>query len=64
MKYYETLVNLAEIATEKSNGKNTYNIEDCGIALIPFKNKENLAGKIPLDFIAIARWLLDEMENQ
>lgn len=63
MKYYETLVNLCEIATEKSNGKNTYNVTDCGIGFIPFKNGKNLVTEIGTDFIKISRWLLDEMEN-
>lgn len=64
MKYYETLVNLAEIATEKSNGKNVYNIIDFAGGFVPFKNKENLAGEVGIDFITISRWLLDEIENQ
>ena len=63
MKYYETLVNLAEIATEKINGKNTYNVVDCGIGFIPFKNGENLVTEIGSSFIKISRWLLDEIEN-
>lgn len=63
MKHYNTLVNLAELATEKSNGKNTYNVVDNVFGYIPFKNEENLVEKVGSDFHLIAQWLLNELEN-
>lgn len=62
MKYYETLINLCELATRESNGKNVYQITDFAGRFIPFKNEENLVTEVGTDFIKISRWLLDEME--
>ena len=60
MKCYETLVSLAELASE--NGKNTYSITDYAFGFIPFKNGENMVEKVGTNFLAIAHWLLIEME--
>ena len=60
-KYYEILVQLAEIAAEY--GENTYNIRTCALGAIPFKNGENKVNEVGTSFLEISRWLLDEAEN-
>lgn len=60
-KYYEILVQLAEIAEEYGNDK--YQIIDSALGAIPFKNGENKAEKVGTSFLEISRWLLDEAEN-
>ena len=60
MKYYETLVSLAEIASE--NGKNTYSITDYAFGFIPFKNGKNMVQEVGNNFFSIANWLLSEAE--
>ena len=60
-KYYEILVQLAEIAEEY--GSNTYSITDSAFGAIPFKNGENKAEEVGTSFLEISRWLLDEAEN-
>ena len=60
-KYYEILVQLAEIAQEY--GENTYSITNCAFGSIPFKNGENKAEEVGTSFLEISHWLLDEAEN-
>ena len=60
-KYYEILVQLAEMAEEC--GSNKYSIMDFALGAIPFKNGENKAKEVGTSFIEISRWLLDETEN-
>ena len=60
-KYYEILVQPAEIAEE--HGSNTYSIRNCALGSIPFKNGENKVNEVGTSFIEISRWLLDETEN-
>ena len=60
-KYYEILVQLAEIAEEY--GSNTYSITNFALGAIPFKNGENKAEEVGTSFLEISRWLLDEAEN-
>lgn len=60
-KYYEILVQLAEIAEEY--GENTYSVRNCALGSIPFKNGENKANEVGTSFSKISRWLLDEGEN-
>ena len=60
-KYYEILVQLAEIAEEF--GSNKYSILDFASGAIPFKNGENKAEEVGTSFLEISRWLLDEAEN-
>ena len=60
-KYYEILVQLAEIAEEY--GSNTYSITDFALGAIPSKNGENKAKEVGTSFLEISRWLLDEAEN-
>ena len=61
MGFYETLVFLAELAGK--NGNNTYSITDYAFGFIPFKNGENKVSEVGNSFTKIARWLLDEAEN-
>ena len=61
-KYYETLVQLAEMAEEY--GSNKYCIIEFANGAIPFKNGENKAKEVGTSFIEISRWLLDETENK
>lgn len=60
MKYYNTLVSLAELASENGN---EYSITDYAFGFIPFKNGENKVQEVGNTFIDIAQWLLKEMEN-
>ena len=60
-KYYEILVQLAEIAEEY--GSNKYRIIDSTLGAIPFKNGENKAEEVGTSFLEISHWLLDEAEN-
>ena len=60
-KYYEILVQLAEIAEEY--GENTYNVRNWDLGAIPFKNGENKVNEVGHSFLEISRWLLDEGEN-
>ena len=60
-KYYEILVQLAEIAEEY--GENTYNVRNLALGAIPLKNGENKANEVGTSFLEISRWLLDEAEN-
>ena len=60
-KYYEILVQLAEIAEEY--GENTYNVRTQALGAIPFKNGENKVNEVGTSFLEISRWLLDEAEN-
>ena len=60
-KYYEILVQLAEIAGEY--GENTYNVRNQDLGAIPFKNGENKVTEVGTSFLEISRWLLDEGEN-
>ena len=60
-KYYEILVQLAEIAEEY--GENTYSVRNRDLGAIPFKNGENKAYEVGTSFVEISRWLLDEGEN-
>lgn len=60
-KYYEILVQLAEIAEEL--GENTYSIINGISGAIPFKNGENKVNEVGTSFLEISRWLLDEAEN-
>ena len=60
-KYYEILVQLAEIAEEY--GENTYSVRNRDLGAIPFKNGENKANEVGTSFLEISRWLLDEGEN-
>ena len=60
-KYYEILVQLAEIAEEY--GENTYNVSNCTLGAIPYKNGENKANEVGTSFLEISRWLLNEAEN-
>ena len=60
-KYYEILVQLAEIAEEY--GRNTYSVRNCALGGIPFKNGENKVNEVGTTFMEISRWLLDEAEN-
>ena len=60
-KYYEILVQLAEIAEEY--GSNKYRIIDFALGAIPFKNEENKEKEVGTSFLEISRWLLDEAEN-
>ena len=60
-KYYEILVQLAEIAEEYGSDK--YQIIDFTLGTIPFKNGENKAEEVGTSFLEISRWLLDEAEN-
>jgi len=60
-KYYEALALLAELAGEY--GDNTYSITTCALGYIPFKNGENKINEVGNKFIDVARWLLDEAEN-
>ena len=60
-KYYEILVQLAEIAEEYGSDK--YQIIDSALGAIPFKNGENKAEEVGTSFLEISRWLLDEAEN-
>ena len=59
-KYYEILVQLAEIAEEY--GSNMYSIKECDFGAIPFKNGENKVKEVGSSFLEISRWLLDEAE--
>ena len=60
-KYYEILVQLAEIAGEY--GENTYNVRTWNLGAIPLKNGENKVNEVGTSFLEISRWLLDEAEN-
>lgn len=60
-KYYEILVQLAEIAEEY--GENTYSVRNRDLGAIPVKNGENKANEVGTSFIEISRWLLNEGEN-
>lgn len=60
MKYYDTLVSLAELASENGN---TYSITDYAFGFIPFKNGENKVQEVGNDFSSVARWLLNEAEG-
>lgn len=60
-KYYEILVQLAEIAEDF--GDNTYSVINCALGAIPFKNGENKVDEVGTRFMEISRWLLDEAEN-
>lgn len=59
MKYYNTLISLAELASENGN---EYSITDYAFGFIPFKNGENKTQEIGNDFFSIAHWLLIEAE--
>lgn len=61
MDYYNTLVSLAELASENTN--NEYSITDYAFGFIPFKNGENKVQEVGNDFFSIAHWLLIEAEN-
>ena len=60
-KYYEILVQLAEVAEEY--GENTYNVRNLAVGAIPFKNGENKVYEVGTSFLEISRWLLNEAEN-
>ncbi len=60
MKYYKTLVLLAELASKNGNA---YSITDYAFGFIPFKNGENKVQEIGDRFFDIAHWLLNEAEN-
>lgn len=60
-KYYEALVLLAELAGE--HGDNTYSVTDYALGFIPFKNGENKAGVVGVQFADVAHWLIDESEK-
>ena len=60
MEYHKILVLLAEVASRNGN---TYSITDFALGFIPFKNKENKSKEVGIDFIKIARWLLDEADK-
>ena len=60
-KYYEILVQLAEIAEEY--GENTYIVRKWALGAIPFKNGENKVKEVGTGFLEVSRWLLDEAEN-
>ena len=60
-KYYETLMLLAKIAEE--HGEDKYDITDFAFGFIPFKNGENKTKEIGNDFVNIARWLLNEINQ-
>ena len=60
-KYYEILVQLAEVAEEY--GENTYNVRNLALGAIPFKNGESKVNEVGTSFLKISRWLLDEGEN-
>ena len=62
-KYYDLLVKLVDILNEESNGKNEYAVVDCATGYIPYKNGENKAKEIGIDFHLVAQWLLNEMED-
>lgn len=62
-KYYDILVMLLEVLNEEASGKNEYNIVDCAVGYIPYKNGENKAEEVGIDFHLVARWLLSEMEQ-
>lgn len=57
-KYYEALALLAELAGEYGN--NTYSVTDYAMGFIPFKNRENKAGVVGVQFSEVAHWLIDE----
>ena len=57
-RYYRALALLAELAGE--HGTNTYSVTDYAFGFIPFKNGENKAGTVGVQFTEIAHWLIDE----
>ena len=61
MKHYEILVSLTELAS--ADGNNKYNITDFAFGFIPFKNGENKTEEVGNDFFNIARWLINEAEE-
>lgn len=52
-RYYEILVQLAEIAEE--HGSNTYSITSCAFGAISFKNGENKANEVGTSFMEVSR---------
>ena len=59
-KCYNALKQLAEIAGEY--GDNRYDIVDCDLGFIPFKNGVNKVEEVGNDFGSVARWLIWEGE--
>ena len=60
-KYIEVITLLAELAGEY--GDNTYSVTYCALGYIPFKNGENKVNEVGTKFVDVARWLIDESEN-
>ena len=57
----QALVSLAEVANE--TGDNRYEIIPFALGFIPFRNNVNMVPAAGHSFIGIARWLLNEIEN-
>jgi hypothetical protein len=57
----QALISLVEVANETSS--NQYEIIPFALGFIPFKNDVNMTVSIGHSFIGVARWLLDEIEN-
>lgn len=60
-KCFQILTSLSEIAGETE--KNKYEVIDFAFGFIPFKNGVNMSQEIGNSFLRIARWLLDETED-
>lgn len=55
---------MGERAELASKNGNTYSVTDFAFGFIPFKNGENKVQEIGSDFLNIAHWLLNEMEEK
>lgn len=57
----QALASLVEVANEISG--NRYEIIPFALGFIPFRNNINMVPDVGHSFIGIARWLLDEIDN-
>ena len=57
----QALASLVEVANETGNNK--YEVIPFALGIIPFKNNVNMTVEVGHSFIGVARWLLNEIEN-
>ena len=57
----QALASLVDVANETGNNK--YEVVLFALGVIPFKNSVNMTVEVGHSFIGVARWLLNEIEN-